>query len=434
LGAVIAMAYIIIIAVLLPGYIPWTSVNFILGMAGLPLTIVYGGRQPSSFRFYIVAVVLVLLAVVVREQCLVLFAVVAAMLAIAEGVWGRLSLLSLLTLCFMSPTVQYLSGVFSFPVRMWLTSVAGHMLSFTGKAAGTAGNVITYAGHDYSVDPACMGLKMLLTSFLFGLFIIAIYQKRYLRYLQWPAVLSLLSVVFALNVLSNIIRILVLVYFDIGPDSAMHGAVGLICLVIYVLLPLGGIAAFVARRFGQPHAEFTLPAHGLRPARLVPVHACFIALIILATTGIHRERNAVWGIEPPLVSGYTASRYNEEVLQYKNERALVYIKPIKGPLHGEHNPVMCWLGSGYEFERMGESRINGVQLMTGTLKKGNTRLYTAWWYDNGASRTTSQARWRWLVFNGDRQYSIINVTAADQAALEAAVMEINRENTFKAVL
>jgi hypothetical protein len=73
-------------------------------------------------------------------------------------------------------------------------------------------------------------------------------------------------------------------------------------------------------------------------------------------------------------------------------------------------------------------------MYTATLVKGNEQLYTAWWYDNGTDHTTSQLAWRWQVLKGAHPFSIINVTTATQAELEAATQTILREGTFRAAL
>src|SRR5690606_34848317 len=97
----------------------------------------------------------------------------------------------------------------------------------------------------------------------------------------------------------------------------------------------------------------------------------------------------------PEVEGYTATLSAKDILQYRSKSSLVYLKKIHGFYYSDHNPVICWMGSGYSISSIIERNINGARLFTGILNKGNETLYTAWWYDNGLIRTNSQFMWRW---------------------------------------
>ncbi|MBU0765830.1 MAG: hypothetical protein KJ607_13470, partial [Bacteroidetes bacterium] len=76
----------------------------------------------------------------------------------------------------------------------------------------------------------------------------------------------------------------------------------------------------------------------------------------------------------------------------------------------DHNPSICWLGSGYSFENINTTTINGCEIYTATLEKEGSRLYTAWWFDNGEHKTIEQFSWRWNSLKGQAPYRLINVT------------------------
>jgi exosortase N len=124
------------------------------------------------------------------------------------------------------------------------------------------------------------------------------------------------------------------------------------------------------------------------------------------------------------VPGYTATQLEHRVTKLYNENALVYIKPIAGFFSSDHQPMICWSGSGYEFTRIHEDEMGDTKVYAATLEKGDERLYTAWWYDNGISTTISQFEWRWDALKTRQHYAIVNVTAATPELLKIEVKKM----------
>jgi exosortase N len=112
------------------------------------------------------------------------------------------------------------------------------------------------------------------------------------------------------------------------------------------------------------------------------------------------------------------------VVRLQNDKALIYLKTIPAFYSSEHNPLMCWVGSGYEFEQLKEMKVGPATIYTGTLKNNEDVLHTAWWYDNSRNRTISQLDWRWHMLNGGKQYSVVNVTCNTQAELLTEVKQL----------
>lgn len=412
--------YSLLICILLPRYIPWSSVNFILGLIGLPLTVTFANVGPVSNRFVGWAMLLVVATVFIAEQAVVFIACVGIMFVIWEAVWGRVPFITLLTVALMSPTAQFLVGVFSFPIRLQLTKLAGYALGFIGQTIATHGNVITCNGIDFSVDPACVGLKMLLTSLLFGIFLIALLQHRHGKYLGVGWVLCTLTAVTLLNVFANLIRIIALVQFGILPENPLHELIGIICLIVYILLPSALIINILVRKVGEcPTPEIITSAHPNHVNKLPFILSVVaIPVIVFSATNAKNKQLMVNTIEVPFIVGYTGSWFETDILKYKNEASLVYIKKLKGGLYGEHNPVMCWLGAGYQFGSVEEKCLYGRQLYYAILTRDNKKLYTAWWYDNGNSATISQLEWRWQSLVNGAHYAVINVTAESDLSLQ----------------
>ena len=427
----ILLAYLGIMAYGLRGYIPWTSVNFIIGLVGLPFTINGRAAKSTSGKLYIAACILALLSMLVPMKIVLFMAFGLVVMKLAEGIWGRMSGLTFLTICFMSPAVQYLAGIFSFPIRLGLTGIAGNLLNFSGTATTVAGNVISFGGNDYSVDPACMGLKMMLTSLLCGVFIIAIMQKKQQKTIGGLWVISSLIIVFLLNIVSNLIRIIILVFCDIRPENKMHGVTGLLCLVAYVLLPSVYIIQKIIKNKGKDYTvETNIAPLPFQPRQFILSHSIILPLMVGAIIVMNVKQTMKTIPVLTQVEGYTASYYDSDIIRYKNNTSLVYIKKIGGPFVAEHNPAMCWLGSGYEFKSITTQVTACTKIYCGILSKGKEKLYTAWWFDNGEYRTLEQLDWRWKALKGDKPFSVINVTATDKATLDKEVERIIRGNVF----
>ena len=116
------------------------------------------------------------------------------------------------------------------------------------------------------------------------------------------------------------------------------------------------------------------------------------------------------------------------IVKYENEEILAYIKPILGFYAAEHSPLICWQGSGYTFGEVKLDTINGLEIYTGTLKKGNNTLQTAWWYDNGVTRTASQTTWRASILRGQPNFNLINISANNELVLRENIKNILSTN------
>lgn len=422
LQATLLLAYLVTGFIGLEGYILWGSVNFLIGLGALPLMLGQVQEGRGSMRFGWLALLLALATLAMPVKTALYLSLCCTLLFLFESNRGRITALPLLTLFFMSPVFQYFAHVFSFPVRLWLTQVAGGLLQATGMPVQVAGNMITGSGTEFAVDPACMGLNMLVTSLLCGLVIFAFYQKQYKLRLALGWVISGLLVLFLLNIAANLCRIILLVRFHLLPENSLHGLSGILCLVLYVLLPGALLCKAMVKKWGIAMPGKVQPAGNRHKAGLL--HLILLPVLVFALFRLQQHKAAAPQGALPVVAGYTVSWYDKEVIKMENTQALIYLKPLKGFIYTDHNPLLCWNGSGYTFTHVEEHTWSGIPLFTGVLKKDKEELYTAWWYENGSTSTTSQWTWRWQMLQGKAPFSIINITAGDPLALQLAVGRI----------
>jgi exosortase N len=131
------------------------------------------------------------------------------------------------------------------------------------------------------------------------------------------------------------------------------------------------------------------------------------------------------------IAGYSLSVYAPGIVKLENAEALLYIKFIRGFYDTEHNPAMCWKGSGYVFKDIKTQVLEGKEVYTASLHKGNDKLYTSWWYGNADHVTTSQWEWRWNMVKSGQSYAVINVTAANEKTLRAEVEKLLFTKTLR---
>ena len=121
---------------------------------------------------------------------------------------------------------------------------------------------------------------------------------------------------------------------------------------------------------------------------------------------------------------FNCSLEEHGVLKYTNEKLLIYLKPATSFYSADHSPLICWKGSGYNFDNEKIILIENQDVYYSVLstEKGD-KLYTIWWYDNVKSQTISQLKWRFDMMLGAEAYRLINVTCSTK---EAAIKEAKK--------
>ena len=407
--------------------------TFVAGLAVLVFSTVV--RQPGvgSWRFAVWSMLCFGLALAIPARTFHFLSLVFAAGFVFENLKGKINEAPVLTAFLLTAVFKTMSIVLGFAIRLELSQNAAAALRLLGKDATADGNFIRFEGQDFSVDPACMGLQMVDVSFLFGFFLLGMLERRTGKYLSWPALLGVVLGLGLLNLIFNQLRIIFLVLFHILPENPMHDAVGLLGLAMYVFAPAWFGIRWLFRQYGRSGAAKAVAAPKPLDRRLQMAAQCalFVAIGWLALSETDATSSHVNNITPitprGLPAGCTGETLQDGVVKYASGSLLIYVKPIRGFYSTEHSPLICWQGSGYAFGKVREQQVNGKTCYTGTLeKKGSPTLYTAWWFDNGQTQTVDQFRWRWLDIGGAPGFSLVNVTAANPAALEQQLIGMLR--------
>jgi exosortase N len=378
-------------------------------------------KKGNFSQLYLVAAIIFLMILFFIPIKTTLFlALMAAMLFLTESSIGKINNAFFFLLILLSPLFNYFSNMISFPIRLWLSEVAGTLLNRLLKHVSVAGNIILVNGSEFSVDTVCAGLKMLLTSFIIALVIIVFYQRKMKKRVSSFVIFLLLLLTFLLNIICNLFRILLLVIFRVMPENGLHDIIGIVCLVVYVVLPLLFIFKYVISRLQDAIPITTGKTPG--PA-VVIINMVLVLFICYTASRIESEPVRFMNGKKYVLEGYDRTLLSTGVQKFENKEALIYIKPLCF-YSAEHNPMICWRGSGYEFKRINKETLKGQEIYTGLLEKGKDKIYTAWWFDNGACKTIEHTVWRWKSMKGEGAFVLINISAATEKGLKKKSEEL----------
>jgi len=396
--------------VVTPFYI--VDVNVYLGILLAPYILTV---ETGYYSKRLVIPVLILLVIVFLVPVRTIFGLVliSTVLLMIENGLGRIHNPFVFLMLVISPLYKYWSGFIEFPVRLRLTAATASLLNLTGLHANAAGNIITLGTTEFSVDPACAGLNMMEVSFFIALFIIAYYKRTTGKPIISIITAGILLATLALNIVSNLFRIIILVIFNIMPQNPLHEITGLLCMTVYVVIPLLVLIRWVFSRL-----KIRGPIHDSKAYARTNWLVNLLLTVAVVIAGC-RVSDAPFNRLP--YRNYSLPGYHREILttgviKFGDKKSLIYFKPTEFYAMG-HDPSICWRGSGYQFNTIKQDTIKGTAVYVGTMNKGKDIIYSSWWFDNGKYRTIDQFDWRFKALKGDGEFTLVNVNAANEQDL-----------------
>ncbi|HEY5748092.1 MAG TPA: exosortase N [Chryseolinea sp.] len=399
--------------------LPFTYItvsNFVVGLVLLPFVIIRQGPARINLYYLLGLLLFGWLAHIYLLKIFFFLMVAFFLLLVWEGAGGRLNTIILFQIVLMSPVFLQVTAILGFPIRLWLSQCAGALLQ-VGWNVQVEGNLMILDGFQFSVDEACMGLSMLSLSMLMGVFAIVHHYRREKRTLSLGWLIVFFAAVFGFNVLSNLFRIVMLVLFRILPEDPLHEIIGVLCLLLYVMMPLYYLAKTLTQKFGKPFEQMTTQAHtSVRSTLLLAA----LSIFVLSMSFTIRPDGAESSVPHAFVKLKDAKgvELNGGITKLTTDDLLVYVKTIPEFFTGEHTPLLCWRGSGYQFKSIRKERIGQQEIYKGVLSRGQEKLYTAWWYTNGTLVTIDQWLWRSRMVNEKERFALVNVTAKDEMLLD----------------
>lgn len=426
LPATIGLTYLLIILWLVPGYLKWDT-NVYAGILLTPF-ICTVNKGKFSIRYLIPALITLAIAVLMPVRTTLFLAMVFTTLLFIENSLGKLGDAFLFLIVLISPVFKYALTLVDFPVRLWLTGQVAALLNSAGIKAAAAGNQIEMTNSVFSLDPACAGLHMLVMSLVICLFLLTYHQRKLNKQIRFFSLTAIFTLTIGLNIVCNFFRILLLVTFKIMPGTLLHDLVGIACLIIYVFIPLMIGLKLIINRFGHTKEALQI----VKPAdqfRYPLLHSLLLIISLFVAFRVVPADAFVYKPGEINMEGFKKQQMENGIYKFENQEALIYIKPtvFYAP---EHDPKICWTGSGYIFKSIQKERWNGFELYTAVLEKGKDKIYAAWWFDNGTTRTTDQITWRWKGLKGEPRFYLVNVNASSQKTLKAEVGKIHKNQSY----
>jgi exosortase N len=404
----------------------FSNSNVLIGLCLFPFCFFITGSRRNNFAYVGLFMLFAALALAYGVRIFYYFALAFYFLWLFELFTGKLSVLILFLIVFMSPFFIQVVTILGFPLRLMLSAYAGGLLNMVGADVEVQGNMMIVDDATFSVDEACMGMNMLAISMLMGVFVLAYRYRLSGTVLRFYSTGIFFITVFILNMVTNLIRIIVLVYFHILPENPMHEFIGIFCLVGYVVIPLHFLSGWFLQKYGKlKNEEVPQPVFNRRNIAFMTI---LPVVVLCVGMSLERSRQANIGHANVHFGQVTPEMLDGGITKISTKDLLIYVKTIPEFFTGEHTPLMCWKGSGYEFSGVSTVAVAGVTVYKGKLVKDGNTLYTAWWYSNGQIKTVSQFDWRMRMLQGEAKFCLINVTARDEQTLMESIRSIFTTN------
>ena len=339
---------------------------------------------------------------------------------------------SIALLLSVSPFFNYIIKVMSFPIRLQLTKASVIILNLVNPSLKAHGNIIQDGEKSFSVDPECMGLNLIVFSIGLGLVILVHFEQKKGALLTFWKTSLFISLMLFLSVFGNLMRIVTITLFESQPETLSHEIIGITCLLLYTVLPFFLLAKWHIKN--KPNVkQDKLNQKALSKTSLIifgVICSLNLSMFFFGPKGRHEKIDQLY--ETININGFKKSVVSTNIIKLQNDSVLVYIKPPVGFFGADHNPKICWSGSGYAIKNQKESNINGFIIQTAELVHQNgDSLYTAWWFDNGIDKTGLQLEWRKKSLNGANPFRLINLTTESLNQTEHEVEKMLKRNLFQ---
>lgn len=382
------------------------------------LTKIGGVRKPLLFG--LISVLFIIVFYLTNVFSSFYFGVCCAILTCLSVTNYRPTLLSFGLGLITTPAIKYFLSIFSFPLRLELTKVAGQLLSQFIHNISVAGNCINVDGIAFTVAPECLGLNMISSALVFAVFVIAFFSNKFKKRPRFGFIVLFMLIALLLVVFTNLNRIILTVVLHAMPGKPLHEIIGILLFVLNCCFPLLLIGSKSQRfYFPQNKSQNLLQKKVILTIVLLP-------LLVLGSYGFEQNLlNSKFDSESVSIEGFNKSESKDGVLKFINSSALIYVKPPAFMLGSDHNPFICWRGSGYKITNEAVKNIGHHSVYTFELhQQDTTPLYSCWWYSNGLTNSISQLQWRMATLKGEKPFCLINVTTDNKDSTLAITTQL----------
>ncbi|WP_109830329.1 exosortase N [Reichenbachiella versicolor] len=336
------------------------------------------------------------------------------LILLLRSAMGNIQLTLIIHAFIASPFFSYFNSLVSFPLRLKLSQIVTFILENVGLEARIEGNMVYMEGTSFLVDEACAGLKMLGYGLLFGTIIIAQLSRH--KKVTLPRLLGFYTVLLGLIVSGNIVRITLLILFKIMPEHWLHEVLGISIYAIQILIPFYFVVNWSLKKQEAVKESAVDFVRVFPTPKYFTLLSVFLVVILLQQT----KRNHL-PHEPIHIQGFVSKQVHGDVTKLTNDNALIYIKPPVAPYRADHNPMICWQGSGYSFKKIDKWNMNQTIINHAELIKGKDKIYTAWWFQSHQSMTGDQIEWRKQAIMNNEPFYLVNITCDSREELKRQI-------------
>jgi len=395
---------------------------FWICLATLPLSMQSSVREKGNYVFWF-ALAVGGLSMLLPTTIGIYLVLCLTLIFLVQSIVGRLEYTLIAHALLASPLFTYFSSLVSFPLRLQLSSIVTFLLQTIGMDIQIEGNMVYLGDTSFLVDEACAGMFMLGYGLLFGTIILSQSYKK--KVLSLKLLILYYAILLILIFSANIVRITLLIIFNIMPDHWLHEVLGIFLYAFQILLPFYLIVQFVTN---------PLVSQDEKKERLTPIFPWkkYALLCCLMGLLIAREHtNKKWHemterkIDFP---GFESKMIKDNVVKLQNDNSLIYVKPPVSPYRADHNPMICWQGSGYSFKKIEKWPIENMTINHAELVKGDDKVYTAWWFQSENHKTGNQLEWRKFGLLHNEEFYLINLTCSTKKELANQLNIIMAQN------
>ncbi len=337
------------------------------------------------------------------------------------------TLLSFILAIITTPAVKFLVSTFSFPLRLYITNIAGHILGIIFDNIDISGNFICLDDKSFTVAHECMGLNMISSTLVFAIFILSFYGKKTNKNPRIYYLIAFLLFSVVLVGITNLLRIILTVFLQAQQDTVLHELIGLGLFLCNCCIPLF-ILGYYGIKFYKPFPKLSFIT---KPYKY---HTPIILLLMISTCFFINKNSLKSDFNTSHINlkGFTKTESKDKVLKLNNDSVLIYVKPPAFILGSDHNPFICWKASGYQIKK--EAIIDNSEYSYYSFelhKPGSPTLFSCWWYDNGKDHTISQWKWRISSLSNSLPYSVVNVTCGSKEEVTQWTAKLIKNNILK---
>lgn len=340
--------------------------------------------------------------------------------------------------------------LFGFYLRLFLSRIAGVVLTLFDPAVSVSGNVIVFKNQLFSIDPPCQGLRMLIGMLLvLFIFLKKITVSGFSRIGKIPGVLLFMVCAFSLWLAANLARIVVLIYFGIPASSIYHELTGAFLFIVCIIAPLFYLYRNFfqkgnGRNVGKDEQEMSqIPgqlnqkrSHMFRHLRKKVSHmflflnkrmlfpAFILGLMLLISLfmpeAVQKDNSAApYRIGPFYLDGMYKNEMMSrgDIVTYTCGESNLIVKRNFKPVGFLHHPRHCWIGEGYSMSNEKVRNIKGFgKVKEALVTRGNLSYRLYWWYQPLGARAgktfAAEPAWRLFALFNRKDFIQVNLFVA----------------------